>query len=164
MVAERLFKPLKVGSVELQHRLVMAPLTRFRADAEHNVNPDAAEYYTQRASVPGTLIITEAVFISPRAGVSRTPQIHEPRADRGCRVIRRFPAFGTMPKLKAGRESLTAFMPKDHQYTFNCGIWDVLHKPRFCKKKADTLFLEPVPFLSTLLRPLLALLLLFRWK
>lgn len=69
MVAERLFKPLKVGNVELQHRLVMAPLTRFRADADHNVHPNAAEYYTQRASVPGTLIITEAVFISSRAGV-----------------------------------------------------------------------------------------------
>lgn len=69
MVADRLFKPLKVGNVELQHRLVMAPLTRFRADAEHNVHPDAAEYYTQRASAPGTLIITEAVFISPKAGV-----------------------------------------------------------------------------------------------
>ncbi|CZT16351.1 related to NADH:flavin oxidoreductase/12-oxophytodienoate reductase [Ramularia collo-cygni] len=68
MVSDRLFRPLKVGNVELQHRLVMAPLTRFRADAERNVHPDAAEYYTQRASIPGTLIITEAVFISVQAG------------------------------------------------------------------------------------------------
>jgi NADPH2 dehydrogenase len=47
----------------------MAPLTRFRADGD-NV-PGlliAKEYYEQRASVPGTLIITEATYISPQAG------------------------------------------------------------------------------------------------
>lgn len=81
MVADRLSKPLKVGNVVLQHRLVMAPLTRFRADAEHNVHPDAAEYYTQRASVPGTLIITEAVFISPRAGVRKPFHTSEHQAN-----------------------------------------------------------------------------------
>ena len=30
-----LFAPIKVGNMELQHRLAMAPLTRFRADSEH---------------------------------------------------------------------------------------------------------------------------------
>lgn len=46
----------------------MAPLTRFRADSEHVPGPYMKEYYEQRASVPGTFLITEAVFISPRAG------------------------------------------------------------------------------------------------
>ncbi|EMC92829.1 hypothetical protein BAUCODRAFT_37740 [Baudoinia panamericana UAMH 10762] len=46
----------------------MAPLTRFRATMDHIPSQYAREYYEQRASVPGTLIITEATFISPRAG------------------------------------------------------------------------------------------------
>jgi NADPH2 dehydrogenase len=28
----KLFKPLKIGACQLQHRLVMAPLTRYRVD------------------------------------------------------------------------------------------------------------------------------------
>lgn len=65
----RLFEPLQVGDVRLQHRVVMAPLTRFRADDNHvPILPMVKEYYVQRASVPGTLLITEGTFISPRAG------------------------------------------------------------------------------------------------
>jgi 2,4-dienoyl-CoA reductase-like NADH-dependent reductase (Old Yellow Enzyme family) len=68
MSNSRLFEPLKVGAMTLQHRLVMAPLTRFRADKDHVQLPFVKEYYAQRASVPGTLIITEATFISRQAG------------------------------------------------------------------------------------------------
>ncbi|KAK5137502.1 hypothetical protein LTR08_008480 [Meristemomyces frigidus] len=68
MSANRLFEPLQLGHCQLRHRMVMAPLTRFRADFDHVPGKYAKEYYEQRASVPGTLIITEAVFISPRAG------------------------------------------------------------------------------------------------
>lgn len=46
----------------------MAPLTRYRADKEHVHGPLAVDYYSQRASTPGTLLITEATFIAPRAG------------------------------------------------------------------------------------------------
>ncbi|KAI9750731.1 MAG: Chanoclavine-I aldehyde reductase fgaOx3 [Chaenotheca gracillima] len=54
----------------------MAPLTRFRADDEHVPLPMVTEYYAQRASVPGTLLITEATFISPRAsGYPNVPGI-----------------------------------------------------------------------------------------
>lgn len=48
--------------------MVMAPLTRFRASDEHVPLPFVKEYYGQRASVPGTLLVTEATFISPQAG------------------------------------------------------------------------------------------------
>ena len=68
MAAERLFQPLRLGHLDLKHRMIMAPLTRFRANDDHVPGPYSAEYYAQRASVPGTLIITEATFISPRAG------------------------------------------------------------------------------------------------
>ncbi|EPE08229.1 nadph dehydrogenase [Ophiostoma piceae UAMH 11346] len=74
MESSRLFKPLKVGTVTVQHRIAMAPLTRFRATPEHVPTAALAEYYGQRASVPGTLIVTEATFISAAlGGYSRVP-------------------------------------------------------------------------------------------
>ncbi|KIJ16015.1 hypothetical protein PAXINDRAFT_75914 [Paxillus involutus ATCC 200175] len=63
-----LFQPIKVGPVALQHRVVLAPLTRFRAYASGVPGPHAATYYAQRGSSPGTLLITEATFISHGAG------------------------------------------------------------------------------------------------
>uniref|UniRef100_A0A0W0F3U6 NADH:flavin oxidoreductase/NADH oxidase N-terminal domain-containing protein n=1 Tax=Moniliophthora roreri TaxID=221103 RepID=A0A0W0F3U6_MONRR len=64
----KLFQPIKVGDMQLKHRAVLAPLTRFRADDKHVPLPIVKEYYTQRASQPGTLLITEATFIHPKAG------------------------------------------------------------------------------------------------
>lgn len=65
----KLFSPLHVGQMQLAHRLAMAPMTRFRVDDDHVPLPIATEYYEQRASVPGTLLITEATLVSPRAGI-----------------------------------------------------------------------------------------------
>ncbi|KAI0123283.1 NADH:flavin oxidoreductase/NADH oxidase family protein-like protein [Xylariales sp. AK1849] len=67
MAESRLFKPLRVGNVEVKHRIGMAPLTRLRATDDHVPVSLMKDYYGQRASVPGTLIITEGVFISPSA-------------------------------------------------------------------------------------------------
>jgi N-ethylmaleimide reductase len=61
----KLFSPIRVGAIELSHRVVLAPLTRMRADLPGNVPNDLmTEYYGQRAS-PGGLMITEATYISP---------------------------------------------------------------------------------------------------
>jgi NADPH2 dehydrogenase len=71
-----LFKPLQVGNTKLQHRIALAPLTRFRADDAHAPLPLVADYYSQRACVPGTLLVTEGTFISPRAsGYPNAPGI-----------------------------------------------------------------------------------------
>lgn len=64
----KLFEPLRVGRMELSNRVTLAPLTRFRNDDDHVPLPFVKEYYSQRASTPGTLLITEATLISPRAG------------------------------------------------------------------------------------------------
>lgn len=54
----------------------MAPLTRFRASDEHAILPIAQDYYEQRASVPGTFIISEATLISKKAsGYPNVPGI-----------------------------------------------------------------------------------------
>ncbi|KAI0097909.1 NADH:flavin oxidoreductase/NADH oxidase [Nemania sp. FL0031] len=65
-----LFKPVRVGSVALSHRVALAPLTRYRCDDEYVPLPMVKEYYGQRATVPGTLLITEATYIS-RSAVGR---------------------------------------------------------------------------------------------
>jgi NADPH2 dehydrogenase len=64
----KLFSPVRIGNTELKHRVVLAPLTRYRADDAHVPLNFVKDYYAQRASTPGTLLITEGTFISPRAG------------------------------------------------------------------------------------------------
>ncbi|KAJ9619148.1 Chanoclavine-I aldehyde reductase fgaOx3 [Taxawa tesnikishii (nom. ined.)] len=72
----KLFQPLQVGRSQLSNRLIMAPLTRFRASDDHVQLPFVKDYYAQRSCVPGTLLITEATFISPRAsGYPNVPGI-----------------------------------------------------------------------------------------
>ncbi|HAL67442.1 MAG TPA: alkene reductase, partial [Pseudomonas sp.] len=45
-----LFDPITLGDLELPNRIIMAPLTRCRADAGRVPNALMAEYYVQRAS------------------------------------------------------------------------------------------------------------------
>ena len=65
MKINNLFTPFSVGKFDLSHRIVLAPLTRIRAD-EETLAPTKlnVEYYAQRAT-PGGLLISEAVYISP---------------------------------------------------------------------------------------------------
>lgn len=58
----KLFTPLKLGSLNLKHRIIMSPLTRVRSP-EHIPDENVVEYYRQRAS-DGGLQITEATHIS----------------------------------------------------------------------------------------------------
>jgi N-ethylmaleimide reductase len=61
---KKLFAPVQIGPVSLQHRVVMAPLTRSRSQQPGDIPSDLmAEYYGQRAS-EGGLIISEATTIS----------------------------------------------------------------------------------------------------
>jgi N-ethylmaleimide reductase len=67
MPLRSLFTPCQVGCHAVAHRIVLAPMTRIRAD-EGTLAPTAqtALYYAQRAS-RGGLLITEATHISPEA-------------------------------------------------------------------------------------------------
>ncbi len=60
----KLLSPIRVGNLDLAHRVVLAPLTRLRANAAHVHGDLAVTYYGQRASKPGSLLITEATFIA----------------------------------------------------------------------------------------------------
>ncbi|KAG2225109.1 hypothetical protein INT45_011792, partial [Circinella minor] len=63
-----LFEPVQVGTYQLQHRVVHAPLTRLRNTKVTNIPTDlVVEYYSQRAT-SGGLIIAEASLISNKSG------------------------------------------------------------------------------------------------
>lgn len=82
----RLLSPIKLGSLELRNRLVMAPMTRSRALEGGLANPLAADYYAQRASAG--LIVSEATQVSPQGvGYIRTPGIHSPEQVEAWRRV-----------------------------------------------------------------------------
>ena len=65
--AKPMFTKITLGNLNLNHRVVMAPMTRIRADESSLApTPLTAKYYAQR-STNGGLIISEAVHISPEA-------------------------------------------------------------------------------------------------
>ncbi|MHA6193269.1 alkene reductase [Pseudomonas wadenswilerensis] len=69
-----LFDPITLGDLELPNRIIMAPLTRCRADEGRVPNALMAEYYVQRASAG--LIISEATSVtSMGVGYPDTPGI-----------------------------------------------------------------------------------------
>ncbi|WVQ82849.1 hypothetical protein IAT38_004984 [Cryptococcus sp. DSM 104549] len=65
--APLLFQNISIGEPDLGHRVVLAPLTRKRADSEGVLGWMGEEYYRQRAS-QGGLIITEATVVAEEAG------------------------------------------------------------------------------------------------
>jgi N-ethylmaleimide reductase len=80
-----LFQPGRFGALELKNRVVMAPMTRQRADTRVP-NALMQEYYRQRASAG--LIVTEATQIAPNgAGGWRTPGIHSEAQIEGWKAI-----------------------------------------------------------------------------
>jgi N-ethylmaleimide reductase len=111
-----LFSPLQVGPYRLQHRVVMAPLTRMRAErssfAPRSLN---AEYYAQRAT-PGGLLIAEAtpVVVSGR-GNPGVPGIYSEAQISGWRgVVDAVHAKGSLIFLQlwhVGRVSHSSFQP-----------------------------------------------------
>ncbi len=58
-----LFSPLQMGALKLPNRIIMAPLTRCRADEGRIPNDLMVTYYAQRASAG--LIISEATSVDP---------------------------------------------------------------------------------------------------
>eukprot|EP00850_Spirogloea_muscicola_P007403 SM000037S13538 [mRNA] locus=s37:559232:561869:+ [translate_table: standard] len=70
-----LLMPYKLGSFQLQRRMIYAPLTRSRALGKVT-QPAAVTYYSQRAS-PGIFMLTEGTTISDVAnGYPNTPGIY----------------------------------------------------------------------------------------
>ena len=77
-----LFDPITLGDLQLPNRIIMAPLTRCRADEGRVPNALMAEYYVQRASAG--LILSEATSVTPMGvGYPDTPGIWSDEQVRG---------------------------------------------------------------------------------
>lgn len=71
----KLLEPIKLGNKKLKNKMVMAPMTRSRADVNGIIGESTIKYYSQRVSAG--LIITEAINISKQAtGSLLTPGIY----------------------------------------------------------------------------------------
>ncbi|HEY3859339.1 MAG TPA: alkene reductase [Gammaproteobacteria bacterium] len=87
MDKQALLTPVKLGDYELKNRVVMAPMTRDRADNPGLAPTDLhAEYYAQRAGAG--LIVTEGSQISPQGmGYVNTPGIYSPEQVAGWKKV-----------------------------------------------------------------------------
>jgi N-ethylmaleimide reductase len=81
-----LFTPYTLDDLTLPNRMVMAPMTRNRADENGVPKPMAATYYAQRATAG--LLITEATQVSEKAtGYMFTPGVYTEDQARGWRAV-----------------------------------------------------------------------------
>ena len=82
-----LFDPIQLGDLALPNRILMAPLTRMRADADTRVPTSVMrDHYVQRASAG--LIISEATSVDPMGvGYVATPGIWSPEQVAGWRQV-----------------------------------------------------------------------------
>jgi N-ethylmaleimide reductase len=85
----KLFQPARIGDIEIANRVVMAPLTRSRADEPAGDIPGSAmniEYYRQRSNAG--LIISEGTQVSPAGkGYMATPGIYSDAQVEGWKPI-----------------------------------------------------------------------------
>ncbi len=81
-----LFNPLKLGALTLPNRIIMAPLTRCRADDGHVPSDIMAEYYSQRATAG--LIVAEATMVMEgNSAFWREPGIYSDAQVAGWRKV-----------------------------------------------------------------------------
>src|ERR1700732_1143772 len=111
-----LFSPLQVGPYRLKHRLVMAPLTRMRAEKPSLApRPLNVEYYAQRATEGGLIIAEASPGRATGFGSPGVPGIYTEQQIRGWRqVVDAVHAKGGVIFLQlwhVGRVSHSSFQP-----------------------------------------------------
>lgn len=111
-----LFSPLQVGPYRLSHRVVMAPLTRMRAERPSLApRPLNAEYYAQRATSGGLIIAEASPVVATGHGSPGTPGIYSEAQIKGWRaVVDAVHAGGGLVFLQlwhVGRVSHSSFQP-----------------------------------------------------
>jgi N-ethylmaleimide reductase len=83
----KLFTPAKVGPYTLSHRVVLAPMTRLRADAHDTPLPMMADFYGQRASEGGLLIAESAAISVASRSYYGAPGIYLPEHVVGWKAV-----------------------------------------------------------------------------
>ncbi|MFO1034271.1 MAG: alkene reductase [Hyphomicrobiales bacterium] len=83
---DALWTPVKIGKMNLKHRLAMAPMTRSRAKLDGSPGAAAATYYAQRASLG--LLISEGTQPSDDGqGYTTTPGIYTDEHVKGWKQV-----------------------------------------------------------------------------
>jgi N-ethylmaleimide reductase len=115
MKGSLLLEPVTIGGWNLTSRVVMAPMTRFRAEPDWTPGELAITYYGQRSSAG--MVITEATQVGPDAtGYERTPGIwtdrHAERWRQIAEAIHKGGARAIVQLWHCGRISHVDNMPK----------------------------------------------------
>ena len=160
-----LFDAITVGNSTLSNRIVMAPMTRSRANGIGSISDLTVEYYAQRAGAG--LIITEGIYASAQGkgylntpGLTNTKHIQEWKKVTDAVHAKGGKIFAQI--MECGRISLPDFLPgngqpvgpsaitaKGQNYTtsgmknfiepralFEHEIWDVIEGFRNCTQRA----------------------------
>ena len=111
-----LFSPLQIGPYHLKHRVMLAPLTRMRAEKPSLApRPLNAEYYAQRATPGGLLIAEASPIMATGFGSPGVPGIYsEPQIAGWREVVDAVHAKGGIIFLQlwhVGRVSHSSFQP-----------------------------------------------------
>ncbi|MEA2869469.1 MAG: N-ethylmaleimide reductase [Bradyrhizobium sp.] len=111
-----LFSALQIGPYRLNHRLVMAPLTRMRAEKPSLApRPLNVEYYRQRATSGGLIIAEASPVMATGHGSPGTPGVYSEQQINGWReVVDAVHAKGGLIFLQlwhVGRVSHSSFQP-----------------------------------------------------
>jgi len=86
-IMSKLHSSVKVGPFEFSHRVVLAPLTRMRAEEGDRPGPLMAEYYAQRAS-EGGFLIGEATIAAPNGnGYLGAPGLYDDSQIAGWKQV-----------------------------------------------------------------------------
>lgn len=86
LLMSNLLETYRLGDITLKNRVVMAPLTRARAEAVRVPNALMAEYYAQRATAG--MILTEATVVSEQGiGYADTPGIWSQAQVEGWKLV-----------------------------------------------------------------------------
>ena len=86
MAVPDLSSPVRLGALDLPNRVLMAPMTRTRAENDGTPTDLMAAYYRQRAGAG--LIVTECTEVSPQShGIVRAPGIHRAEHVAGWRAV-----------------------------------------------------------------------------
>lgn len=83
----QLFSPITVGSHTMQHRIVMAPLSRLRSGEDGTPTTLAAEYYGQRASAGGLIVSEGTIMAEGGNGYLGVPGISHDKQIDGWKKI-----------------------------------------------------------------------------
>lgn len=70
-----LFKEIRIGDLNVEHRIIHAPLTRMRTQGKNGILRDyVTEYYKQRTTKNGLLIGEACVIAEEAHGLDHAPE------------------------------------------------------------------------------------------